>query len=787
MGTQQPMTTTVVKTAEDRQHLRPPRRFGTIRTRLLVAFVLLVLLTTAAVSVSSIFISFKSGKRQAIAQLDSISVLKEAEIKTWVQDLQTELVLALAGEETKKSSALLLSKETASRDFQKAHQKLLYWFQRIINLTTWFDELFLMTLAGDVILTTDPTKEVAFRSLQPYFTEGLKGPGIHLQTLSYSSSREGLNTLVIVRPVDNGKGETTGVLCGRVGLSKLNEILSERAKFGKTGETYLVGLNHVLLTPSRFAGYQPGKIYIHTAGVNASLETQVNGFGLYTGYRGVPVVGVYRWLPVLNMALLAEQDQAETFRPIYTTLALNAIVALIAVILAVAASLWYTRGIASPLANLAETATRIADGDLELTAKIEREDEIGALARAFNSMTAQLRRRAEALLASQARYRLLLDTIPDAVVVYDQEGRATYINPAFEQTYGWLQEELLGRSIDFVPAHEAERTRGAIELLLSGETELFETQRLTKDGKLLDVQLKSDTFHESEGSLAGSIIIHRDITDRKRAQEELKEYSERLEEMVKERTQELESAQEELVRSERLAVLGQLTAMVSHELRNPLGVIGTSAFYLKSNLKDSGEKIQKHLGRIDEQVNLCDSIVNDLLELTRKRQADMVEGDLHTWLEAVLDQTTIPEQVSLVWELAPGLPMVSFDRDKLQRVVINLINNAVQAVIERQERFKHEDELYQPQVKVATSLVEDGVCIEVKDNGIGMDDETAGQAFEPLFTTRARGTGLGLAIVQKIVEEHGGSVSLKSEPDQGTKATVKIPLLTRQQEQADGK
>ncbi len=83
-------------------------------------------------------------------------------------------------------------------------------------------------------------------------------------------------------------------------------------------------------------------------------------------------------------------------------------------------------------------------------------------------------------------------------------------------------------------------------------------------------------------------------------------------------------------------------------------------------------------------------------------------------------------------------------------------------------------------MKLATSMVEDGVCIEVEDNGIGMDEETVKHAFEPLFTTRARGTGLGLAIVQKIVEEHGGSVSISSEPERGTKATVVIPIKNRE-------
>jgi signal transduction histidine kinase len=205
-------------------------------------------------------------------------------------------------------------------------------------------------------------------------------------------------------------------------------------------------------------------------------------------------------------------------------------------------------------------------------------------------------------------------------------------------------------------------------------------------------------------------------------------------------------------------------------------VIRSSAFYLESKLSDIGEKSTKHLKRIEEQVGHCDAIVDELLEYTRGRLSEVVEGELNPWLEEVLDQISIPGQVTLVRELSPGLPMVSFDQEKMRRVLINLVNNAVQAVIDRHERFKQEDGLYQPQVKAATSMAEDGVCIEVEDNGIGMDEETAGQAFEPLFTTRARGTGLGLAIVKKIVEEHGGFASLKSKPVLGTKATVVLPV-----------
>jgi len=149
----------------------------------------------------------------------------------------------------------------------------------------------------------------------------------------------------------------------------------------------------------------------------------------------------------------------------------------------------------------------------------------------------------------------------------------------------------------------------------------------------------------------------------------------------------------------------------------------------------------------------------------------------------VLAGMTFPEPVHMLREMAPDLPMVRFDREKLQRVVNNLVTNAIQAVVVRQEGWKEEEGPYQPQVKVSTSVVENGVSIEVEDNGAGMDEETTTRVFEPLFTTKARGTGLGLAIVKKIVEEHGGRVELSSEQDRGTKVIVVIPI--RQNENLD--
>jgi two-component system cell cycle sensor histidine kinase/response regulator CckA len=151
------------------------------------------------------------------------------------------------------------------------------------------------------------------------------------------------------------------------------------------------------------------------------------------------------------------------------------------------------------------------------------------------------------LKQSEERYKRLLEASPDPISVYDAEGKVTYVNPAFEQTFGWTKEELSGQGIDFVPPHEVERTIDAVQRTLLGENVLLETQRLTKSGKLLDIQLKTAIFKDSQGRLAGDIVIYRDISQRIRAEQELQSHSERLEEKVSERTKEFQQINRRLL------------------------------------------------------------------------------------------------------------------------------------------------------------------------------------------------------------------------------------------------
>jgi PAS domain S-box-containing protein len=160
---------------------------------------------------------------------------------------------------------------------------------------------------------------------------------------------------------------------------------------------------------------------------------------------------------------------------------------------------------------------------------------------------AERKRTEETLRESEERYRLLLESSPDPIVVYTMEGRATYVNPAFEQTFGFPGNELFGKRIDFVPEESWPETRAVIESMLRGKKiHLFETRRLTKDGRVLDVQISSTLYHNQAGDPVGNIVILRDVSDRKASEKVLKEYQDHLEDLVEERTAELAATNQQL-------------------------------------------------------------------------------------------------------------------------------------------------------------------------------------------------------------------------------------------------
>jgi PAS domain S-box-containing protein len=391
------------------------------------------------------------------------------------------------------------------------------------------------------------------------------------------------------------------------------------------------------------------------------------------------------------------------------------------------------------------------------------------------------RRRIEAALAaSEQNYREIFEKTNDAMLVHDLEGNILDVNQAVLDLSGFTREEALNSNIqDFTPG-EAPNSQNdgirAIKKALNQGPQDFEWlgQRKTGEQYWAEINLK----HAIIGGEDRVIAVIQDVTERKQVSEELETHRKHLEELVQERTRELEVTQEELLKNERLAVLGQLTATVSHELRNPLGVIRSSAFYLQRKNQEQDQKIIKHINRIEDQVEICDSIVSDLLEYTRGRHSQMVVGEINPWLEQVLDELPAVHEIKLEVNLEANMPQMHFDKEKMRQVMVNLIDNAHQAIAEQKQIRGNDSNV--PQIEITSKTSDTDIVIQVKDNGIGMDSDTRDRAFEPLFTTRARGTGLGLANVKKIIDEHKGTVSLQSKPNEGTAVILAIPAVNQE-------
>ena len=271
-----------------------------------------------------------------------------------------------------------------------------------------------------------------------------------------------------------------------------------------------------------------------------------------------------------------------------------------------------------------------------------------------------------------------------------------------------------------------------------------------------------------EGRLVRVWGIDRDVTERKNAELELERYRNRLEELVRERTEELEQVHEELVKKERLATLGQLIASVSHEMRNPLGTIRGSFYTVKEAVLDSQPALQKPIDRIERNISRCDRIIEELLDFTRAGNLTMEATDLDAFMREVFEEYSFPEQVERVLGFASDVTL-RLDRERFRRCLINIISNACDAMV------KTDKQVEEYRLTATSRLTPDRILVEIQDTGEGIPPETLARIAEPLFSTKGFGIGLGTSISSQIMESHDGGIEYESEPGKGTLVRLWFP------------
>jgi len=420
-----------------------------------------------------------------------------------------------------------------------------------------------------------------------------------------------------------------------------------------------------------------------------------------------------------------------------------------------------------PVQRLAEAARRISRGDFSASVPAGTRDEIGFLAAEFNRMARALegreaegRRQQEQLeLVNRQLKQSSLDlelmklyneniirSIHHAILVCDVRGRITTLNPAAEELFSLQPAAAVGQPLSQLPLAGtcAELLRSWNRVLDEKTGLFFEALPLPGPGERL-ADLRAAPLFGADGNAQGVLILGEDVTEKVRTKQAL-------------------------IQSERLAAIGRMSAMVAHEIRNPLSAIGLNAELLEEELERlgcaSGDEPRKLLSSISGEVDRLTQVTDEYLRFARlpkpRLQAEDLNAiirDLLRFLGPELNQARVDVRLNLD-EHAPPLPL---DEAQVRQALINLIKNSIQSMAGGGT------------LTVQTEGGDGTIRVRVRDSGRGMDDACRERIFDPFFTTRNGGTGLGLTLTQHIVMEHGGRISCESAPGQGTCFVVEFP------------
>lgn len=745
---------------------------NSIRIRILAGMLAVVLITAIPMIISTLLEGTRKGYWQAISHLESVAVLKEAAIEKWQRNLLIDLHFELNSGGHLEMIRALLGENGDTEQLETFKSNLTKSFRETISMRKRFEELFILDRRGNIVLSTNPNTIGEFRGLQSYFREGLSASGIHVQTLAFSSTSEKLNMIVAVCPIMDREGKSIGVFAGVANFYPLNKIMTDTTGLGNTGENYLVGKNHVLLSELRQTSYPIGTKAIFSRPVVELLGGKRNGHGTYLNHHNVPVIGVWKWLPDIQAGFVVEQDESEVYAYIRKALLLNIGVLAAAVIIATLIAFVISGSISSPIKSLAATASRIASGELELETKINRKDEIGQLAEAFNSMTCQLRnlisglekkimeqnRTYEALRKSESLYHDLVETSQNLIWQCDDQGRFKYVNPAWKDALGYSSDEMIGKSFfEFQPPEYAAKDCIQFDKLRSGgKIRGHETCMLRKDKREITLVINANPIKDSDGKVCGIRGTAFDITETKRLQAQLQQ-------------------------NIKMESIGRLAGGIAHDFNNMLNVIlGATEIALEEMPKNSQARV--YLEEIAGAAHRAANLTQQLLAFARRQIFSPRVINLNETIDnmLVMLKRLISENIKLEWIPQPELWNVKMDPSQFDQMLTNLMINSRDSISGNGTIT----------IKTANCVFDEKECedrpgatpgnyvlVSVSDTGCGMDSETLSRIFEPFFSKKefGQGTGLGLATVYGIVKQNGGFISVSSEPSHGTTIEVYIP------------
>lgn len=396
--------------------------------------------------------------------------------------------------------------------------------------------------------------------------------------------------------------------------------------------------------------------------------------------------------------------------------------------------------------------------DLEVHANLQKMiQEREKAQNALKESEEEYRRLYEESKKAEELYRSLLHSSADAIIIYDLEGNAKYVSPAFTEIFGWTLEELMGKPIPFVPESEMESSSNKIAKIAESGKPIqgFETRRLTKDRSILEVSLSGSRYDDHEGNPAGMLVILNDISERKQLEKRLQQV-------------------------QKMEAIGTLAGGIAHNFNNLLmGIQGYASLMLLET--DSDHPHHQFLQNIEKQVLSGSQLTKQLLGYATEVEYELKPIDLNQLVEQMVETFGVTKrEVRIHTELSDDLSGIVGDRAQIEQVLMNLFLNAADAMSDGGDLFLETRGISRKEMvgKPYKPRSEHYVLLKVMDTGVGMDEKTIERIFEPFFTTKGlvNGTGLGLATAYGIIKAHGGYIDVYSSPGQGTAFEVYLPV-----------
>jgi PAS domain S-box-containing protein len=371
----------------------------------------------------------------------------------------------------------------------------------------------------------------------------------------------------------------------------------------------------------------------------------------------------------------------------------------------------------------------------------------------------------EMLKNSEEKYRLLFENLLKGFayckMIFKDEQPVDFIyleaNDAIERLSGIKKSEIVGKSAST-----------ATPELIKKHPELFQIcsqVALTGKSQTFELMYNSDkwfSYYVFSPKKEHFAFIIENITEKKELEKKLERSTVELDSLLSERTKQLEEAHKQLLKSERLAAIGELAGMIGHDLRNPLTSMKNAVYLLRKRQATLDETGNEMLAILDKSIEYSNKIVEDLLDYSRELRLELEEYSPKSLIDYLRLSIKPPEGIVISVNVQ-SLPLMLVDAAKIQRVFTNLIMNAFEAM-------PHGGTL-----EISSRANGDNVDFMFKDSGKGMSDEVMSKLFTPLFTTKAQGMGFGLSICKRIVEAHGGKITVTSTLNKGTTFTVTLP------------